>query len=676
MKIALPRIIAMMIYGLFIVFGFANHVALALDDHESTNPFSRAADNVPAMISVDPNCLRSIKGKLELERDRWFVLSDPGTRFDQRVKDQEMYDRLIGELGIGFGRSLGPVDGIVRSGNSVKEDAERPGYADLGFLAKRLSPSKPSRQMLVSLGKLNIALHDRHNAYPDFMGKWTTPQAKGSHDHQLPQNIEAAAELAAAVIELGYYDFDRPRFFEPVNEPHWSFIDKQHVADWHLATRKAVQSRTPEVLVGGPCKSVAYLYRREYGTFKSLAKFIDNTNCELDFYSYHAYDYLKANEDGAVWGRITSGLPLAGVIDLLPNYSHNKYGREVALVFSEHGGYNSDGSLSDFGRKQFNYLDGFEKEMKVRELSDFVAMHSMISNFMEFVEHPHIVQKAVPFILLESFGWDPRYYAAMYAPGEFKDQSVWVPSKLVYFFQLFRGVQGNRVFVSNRDPDVQARAYRHGSTLYIALNNLSLRPEPVQLSLSDSAVSDLRIRRLTRQVDGTPAYSEHKASPKVLEETIRIQGQEAIVFEMKLANNQGASEHVDEVPFYGDKVVSHIEAGKSAELSVSLLDTDLNDIEYATMRVGFARVDASSSDLQVRINGHLLKVEQEHCGDRLWTKDDNLFATTKLISVDRNQLKAVNKVELSFPDGRDGYVGSVVIRAGILKKSEGATPNR
>ena len=66
--------------------------------------------------------------------------------------------------------------------------------------------------------------------------------------------------------------------------------------------------------------------------------FMDETKGEMDFYSFHAYDFFKWNGND-FHGRIQSGLPLEGVLDLVQNYAVQTFGSEKEIVLSEHGGY-------------------------------------------------------------------------------------------------------------------------------------------------------------------------------------------------------------------------------------------------------------------------------------------------------------------------------------------------
>ena len=74
----------------------------------------------------------------------------------------------------------------------------------------------------------------RANAWPSFMGKYQTEQ---SGERWMPQDVEAAAELAAAALQHDYVDFDRPAFYELLNEPHWSFYETPHLATHALLRR-------------------------------------------------------------------------------------------------------------------------------------------------------------------------------------------------------------------------------------------------------------------------------------------------------------------------------------------------------------------------------------------------------------------------------------------------------
>ena len=69
-------------------------------------------------------------------------------------------------------------------------------------------------------------------------------------------------------------------------------------------------------------------------------------------------------------------------------------------------------------------------EMKKRSIIDFNMVSGVIANTMVFMDHPHVVKKATPFILMDSMGWDPHYYATLYVLGILPIKMTgWKPSR-------------------------------------------------------------------------------------------------------------------------------------------------------------------------------------------------------------------------------------------------------
>lgn len=616
------------------------------------------ADTEAAVILIEPETTRAIGGVSEVDRKRYFCLGDHGTDFDKRMAGGEgVYDYLVNELGASFGRSLGPVQGAARV---AREDPARPGFADLAPLLKKKVPP-PSERFLADFGpNLDVASHGNHNEYPEFMGK----HFKGKSEYHgtpewIPENIEAAAEFAAAVLKYNYTDFDRPRYFEPLNEPHWEFFNDPHLAQWHLRTMEKVHELTPEVKVGGLCMSVAYFYRDNYRNFSGLKNFIDLTGGKMDFYSFHAYDYFDW-KDGEFRGRVQSGITLEGSLDLLQNYAVNTLGREVDVVVSEQGGYINvqpagayDGELlaAEIARKHFPEPT-WENELKKRSIVCFVHVSSILANTMAFIDHPHTVQKAVPFLLPNTWAWDPKYYAGLYVPYNYTDQSQWVETHMIDFYKFFRGVGGRRVKALCADPDLQVRAFVDGARLYLAINNQSWRPEPVALKGIDA--KQVEIRRFGRNADFTAYFTETTIDRP---ETLEIAGREAVMLVADLGAPVVQKRTVNEIVCYGDKTMIPM---KDAEFTIKI--PKAAKIDYAELRIGLTRPADASHEVEIRFNGKRLDVPLEDCADRLKECE---YGTTKLVPIDPVQLRETNKVRVSFPDGDEGTVGTAVMRVAV-----------
>lgn len=608
----------------------------------------------PVLLTVDPTCTRSIAGISELRREAYFGLCDAGTGFDRRCRDAARYRYLVQELGITFGRRLGVVQPAMRWDKAVREDPARPGFADLNYLRERLrargveQPGDEFRQDMG--GRLDIAAHGQHNGFPEFLGVNTTPQAsQGGQPEGFPKNLDGAAELSAAVLKYAYGEFDRPAYYELVNEPHWSFWPLPEFAQWHLKTRDAVHAAGLDVQVGGPCLSVAYYYKKQYGAFNGLRNFIDATGAGLDFYSFHAYDFLR-ERDGDFGGRITSGAPLESVLDLVSNYTANTYGREVPLVLSEHGAYGAMELVDRLAHEHFPG-EGFDWEMRKRSIDDFNMVSGVIANTMVFMDHPHVVRKAVPFILLESMAWDPRYYATLYVPDNFEDRDHWIATQKVLFYKLMREVRGRRVVSWSPDPDIQLQAFLDGQRLYVLLNNLSHTAHPVRLSLP--APTRVVARRVGRNPDYTPYYHE---TPVDLSAGLALAGREAVVLVAEYDATL-AARAVDERPCYGDRVAAPVEGVTTFQVDVPRPEA----VAYATLRVGLSRPGGTAHAVEITLNGEPLAVAAEDAVNRIDNGEE--YATCKQTRLQTAQLRPRNTVAVRFPDGQPGAVGAVVIRA-------------
>lgn len=615
------------------------------------------------MLQVAPQTTKAIAGISELNRSKYLNLSDEGTHFQQQVANKGGASYFLDSLGISFGRSLGLVYSEVKWHNSLPEDPNRKGFVNLAEMQTRLQTEpKAVDRLRLRYGdhKLDVVYHDRHNAFPTWMKPYTTDR---SGEQWIPHNLTAATEISLGILEHKFNAFNRPAYFEPVNEPHWSFWGDQHFADWHVALQKAVNARGLSTQIGGPCSSVAYYYGKQYQSLQNFTQFIDQTDFQLDFYSFHVYDFLhwdaKAND---YRGRISSGLPIAGVLDALAAYTHNQYGQSLKMVISEHGGYENDGSDGKSSAaalaQQYFPGQGFEWELEKRSIVNYNMVSSSIANTMVFMDNPHIIQKAVPFILLESAAWDPTYYASLMVPWDFEDKQVWAETKLVHFYQYFAGVKGRRVVMHGEDPDLQHTAFVDENHLHVLVNNLSDSVQQIALNnLYEGKIERIKLKRLYRQADFRPTFEVISLDQL---SALSLKPREAIALEVIYQKAIEETSRINEVPYYAREVAVAFQGKETFQVELDRLDS----IAYANLRIGLNRPKDSDHRISVRLNGTLLSLPTEDTAPRLVDEKQG-YATCKLISVDPTLLKANNQVEVQFHDDLTGGVGSVVIRAGL-----------
>ncbi|MDG1874300.1 MAG: beta-agarase [Mariniblastus sp.] len=613
-------------------------------------------------ISIDPYSIRSVQGTSKLNRQAYFGICDPGTGFKKRCLNPNRYRWLIEENGITFGRTLQVVNGLDEYQKAIRADPTRPGFVDKTFLLQHVKTSPSGEDFKHDMGnRLDVAAHGYRNAFPKFMGIFQTKSAANDkHAQWLPKNIEAASELSALALSHRFTDFDRPKYYEPINEPHWSYWQTQHLADWHLATLKKVHQNVPGVLVGGPCLAVP-IWK------KNLKPFIDNTKCQLDFYSFHVYDFLREN-NGSFGGVIQSGLPLESLLDQIQNYTVNQFGKEINIVVSEHGGYGAKDLVQKLAMKAKFEETGFSWEMKKRSIDDFNMVSSVIANTLVFMDHPHTVLKAVPFILLESVNWDPTYYATLYSPRDFTNKTDWLPSKKILFYRLFRDLRGHRVVSSCPDPDIQTRAFVDGDTVFVILNNLSNVEKFVSIKMPRP--TDMLVRRFGRNSDFTPFLAEanrpvggkpNEGRPKWnASYDLRFKGRETVLIKSTYAEAFRPRQKIEEIPCYGNRVDLSLNKRRNGTFAIDIPDKE--KLAYATLRIGVTRPPEFNKMISVKVNGKPYRVGVERCADRLTDKSYN---SCKLIPLKLTDLNSRNMIEVSFPDGNPGNINSVVIRAGF-----------
>lgn len=616
-------------------------------------------------ISIDPHTSNSIKGNLELNRLKYFNLASAGNRFESKINDPKLVKKYLDDYQINFGRDLGMVSSKVRYSKSVIEDKNKPGYVDMDELKSRLKiDNSGSEEFKARWKNMDVAMHEGHNAYPDFMEQKSAPKYE---KEKLPVNTEAASELAIGILKYGYNDYNRPITYEIVNEPHWSLLGQKSFAELHLAVHKKAKEENLKTMIGGPCYAVAYYYKRNYTSLNNFGKFIDNTNGALDFYSFHIYDYLKWDEKKKDFlGRVTTGLPLEGVLDALQNYTVNKYEKETPIVISEHGGYPSNEvkPRSIINEKLTNQLigprkPGFSYEMKRRSISDRLMTRSAVANTFTFMNNPHIIKKAVPFILLETVGWNPEYHATILTPKDFKKGNPWVESKKIDFYKLFAEIKGKRVLSYCEDPDIQYQTFIDGKDLYVALNNLSDKPEKINFEFTNSDFKKIIARRHGQNKDFTPYFKEEKIS-KI--NKFFLKAREAVVLKLTYNNPVEIKNAIDVQPYYSKTGNKLLKEGENADFPIIVPEYENAVNAILRISVGRETIDAGKK-IKVVFNGKSLKVPMEDIAEYL--QDDKCYGSTKIIKIDPKLLKENNIINVSFPDGKVGGIGSVVLRVGL-----------
>lgn len=417
---------------------------------------------------------------------------------------------------------------------------------------------------------------------------------------------------------------------------------------------------------------VPYFYLEQYRSWNGMRSFIDNTEGKLDFYSFIGNDYYRDAESGFNETRVTSGLPIEGIIDLFNNYFHLKFKRPAKLVINNHGGslLAKEGEQNFPGetiaRDIFRELpaklqrDGFIGELQRRSIVQWIHLSSIIANTLAFIDHPHTFEKAVPHIPLDTTQWSIKHINGLYTPWEYESGADLKESFLMNFFNLMRGVDGHRVISDCPDPDLQTRSFVDGNTTFTIINNLSTLPH--QISLRGLEGANHEARRLIRGPYLLPSYEEIKLSSTI---GLTVESRECLVVVSTFPKPIENRSTLNERAFYGHQVTHKI--SENAPTGIFQIPmAGFRDATDAILRVSFDRAPEANSEISITFNGKELESPAEDAADR-YHEIKNGYSSTRFVPIPKELLRDSNSVMITFPDGREGTIGATVLRARFPK---------
>ncbi|MEM6315099.1 MAG: hypothetical protein AAF743_13485, partial [Planctomycetota bacterium] len=384
--------------------------------------------------------------------------------------------------------------------------------------------------------------------------------------------------------------------------------------------------------------------------------------------SFHPYDYMNWNEEAHDFtGRITGGLPMNADLDALVNYTVNEHGKPINVVISEHGAYMWDTAVRDeqmdrLTEELFPDLSTWDREMKRRDILSFLMVNGAISHTLSFMDHPHTVEKAIPYIQLQAASWKVDHYAVLLVSKDYAyPVEEWIETRMVDFWEFFKDVDGRRVAAWGDDPDVQVQAFAEDDKAYVLLNNLAPEPQSVTLDLADAErIESFTVRRLGRNEDFTPSFTTEVVESL---DDLTLAVNESVALVVDYDGPIEEARRLDETVHYGDKSCVEFEGDDVVKFAVAV--PDHTEAEYATLRIAVGRPTGTDHDIAVRLNGQVIDMPMEDAASILDggnRPNQDYYGALKRVRVPAALLQAENTVELSWPDGKSGGVGSVVLR--------------
>ena len=475
-------------------------------------------------------------------------------------------------------------------------------------------------------------------------------------------NFEAASDWAVNYFK-NVKESNRPLWYEPMNEPFVHAKDFYEEKDWDPVAELRVKTEMSklfralaEKIHADPAlKNIKVMgYSAAWPSFElkdfknwetNMGLFLDIAGDELDAISYHLYDGV--NQVGQENKR--SGSNNEAIMDLIETYSHQRWGFIKPHAITEYGGI----EVSEFSL--------------IRNMQSIRSQNAMIFGLLDREDRLEI---SIPFTtdnakwhITKANNYLP-YKAVLWRPeniGVPKNQITgWVYTNRIQFYELWKAVKGERVFVSTSNPDIQVQAFLDEKKLYVALNNLDDAAQQVALDIESikSNISDLLVKSLTVYSDDFPRYYEQTIN--TIPDIFSIDPAETIVLEFNLKNSIKFNNKIKSSRYYTTNYLLPIEAQK--ELIFEFNEVQLG-VGFAKLSMSIGRGHDLSKTPEVFVNDNKVEVPLNWKGyDQANRK--KFFGAIE-IPVPMDFISKNNAVKISFPE-TGGHLSSLILDVEII----------
>ncbi len=625
-----------------------------------------------AQVEVDVNfdMKHVVGGQETFDRNKFITLHSTSSENDYNDELGKL-DTLMNIYDAYNGRDTGRMRFV---GDQVRENASRPGFADpasiteWGTILNNSYANRTSKHPFEK-GSVITAAQDvpfyPNGANPTGQG-WTFSSADTSNEpfgSALGQYM--GIFMRDAYGNGGVDGTPRPEFVEVMNEPVWPLVDENlhgggtidDIFNMHLTVADSIRKYSPTSKIGGFCTAFPDLEKvgiqpqnnEMFGQWEERwRRFIDEVGPEMDFYSFHLYDFHS------IGGRklLRKGSNMEATMDMIEHYSTISDGEIKPVIISEYGG-----QLNDFYAQPWS------------PARDWLNMKSFSSMMMQFMERPDVIQKTIPFALhradflfgniADGFAYPWRMMRRANEPADYSGD--WVFTELVKFYQLWSDVKGTRVDTKSTDLDVMVDAYvdQASNTGYLILNNLSESGQNVNLNqfgLGISTVTNLEIKHLYLGGNNAPVLDITNVA--AVPNSIVLNAEATMILAFSFDAPLAVTESSQEVKTYATTYKQPIIANQAIDFTIPNVPVGAQG--EAVLRLGVGRALGANRVPAIVVNGTVISVPTDYRGD---TQDqrDTFFGILE-IEVPYNLLTAgSNTVSVTFDDD-GGFVSSCALQ--------------
>lgn len=448
----------------------------------------------------------------------------------------------------------------------------------------------------------------------------------------------------------------RPMYYELMDEPFESsylisgqtqFVKKQ-ISQFYATVARVFKEELPDVKVGGVSSSRPLFELNDFKNWEDSYKlFLDEAGEDIDFVSTKLYDVIDKDTNTLNY---CSGSNSEAIFDLIDTYSYSKWNQLKPLLVTEYGLKVPDWKGTQYTPQYATFI--------VQSLNNFV---------MSFMDKPNAIAKAIPYLLgkEEEFYLDsknnPKANPHPWSILRKLEDGQFAYTDLVKFYEFWEDVNGERVYISSNNPDVQVNSFQNKGKWFIVCNNLSDLTQTLNFSFTNRdivKITNYTLKRLYANQDGVLELTE--ASTDLHIDQLDIDPYEAFMLICDVPEESQYATSIVEYNNYSKQFLQPIKANTPTEFTFEKVVTGKGK---ASIRLSFGRSRAADMKPVVKLNGKYVLTPANWAGDSQNNKD--IFFGTLNIPIPMSYLNEENQVSVSFADD-GGKISSVVINTEIF----------
>jgi len=448
----------------------------------------------------------------------------------------------------------------------------------------------------------------------------------------------------------------KPKYYEIMDEPFESagmfsgnpLTVKTQISNFYSTIAEVFKKELPSVKVGGFSGLRPLFELNNFMNWEETHKlFMDVAGNQIDFISTKLYDELDRDTSTINY---CSGSNSEAILDLIDTYSFIKWNQLKPHLITEYGLKVPDWEGTQYTPQYSTYI--------VRSLNNFV---------MSFMDKPNTIEKAIPYVLgkEEKFYSDarnnPKGNPHPWAIVRKKSDSGYAYTNLIKFYEFWEKVEGERIYISSNNPDIQVNSFYKKGKWYIICNNLSDKDHTLNFSFTNNdivRISNYTLRRLYG--DENEVLDLTEANTDLHIDQLDIGSHEIFMMICDVPEDVQFATSIVEYNNYSKQILQPILAETAHSFKFSKVVTGKGK---ANIRLSFGRPRSADMKPIIKLNGEYILTPTNWAGYDQSNK--SIFFGTLVVPIPMSYLKEENEITVTFADD-GGKISSVVINTEIF----------